>query len=596
MKRKVQTVEEMVMHAHYLNALEMESKAQTSLSEMERSDYESLIRDQQATIRNLLEMIKTLQLTINSLHASNKRNEELVKNLTKQVSDLQKMIADLEDRNRRHNRNTYGKKSHKAKKSVDAKPSREEEKDDYDGSHNTPACSCPNAKQEDENLDVTKVKSEHLDKERGPRGSYSKMDAAKVTTLLCDISNLPKGMSFVCFKDVEEYDKISYVECVCYQVAVLEDEFGNRHEYFVPVDEKKAAGRRPHLNTMPGTHATLEFLADLAVERFQLLVPNYREGIRMKIDKFTSCDNTRLNWLKKGAEWLKPLLGKIKIRLLKAGSFLNIDETWERVRIKVRGDGTKLGHYFKKYIWVLINKVERVTYFLYDNDGNDSRGRRPIENFLGDFKGSIMSDAFIVYKQLTRDNPDLLHCLCWAHTFNNFDDALVISGEKDAALFKNLISYLYLVENENILHERTPEEIKKRRAEKDVTDTLIALHELAEKLLRKKGSKYSALMVKALNYMLNGWDKLLNYRKDGRFTIDNLPAERAIRPVTVARKNSLHYSSEEGLEVALTYMTIIETIKMLGMDAKEFLVRAWREAIYGKNDMESLLQPVPVCK
>ncbi len=157
--------------------------------------------------------------------------------------------------------------------------------------------------------------------------------------------------------------------------------------------------------------------------------------------------------------------------------------------------------------------------------------------------------SYLVYKQLTLDNPDLLHCLCWAHVYNNFDDALVISGERDA-----------------------------------------------EKLLRKKGSKYSALMLKALNYMLNGWNELLNYRNDGRYTIDNLPAERAIRPVTVARKNSLHYSSEEGLQVALTYMTVIETVKMLGMDAKDFLVRAWKEAIYGNNDMESLLLPVPVCK
>lgn len=364
MKRKVQTVEEMVMHAHYLEALEMESKVKTSLSDMERSDYEAQIRDLKETNRRLLEMIKTLQLTLDSVNASNKRNEELVSNLTKQVSDLQKMIADLEDRNRRHNKNTYGKKSHKAKKSVDDKPIREEEKDNYDGSHDNPSSCSPAEKKESEALDVTKVKSEHLDKERGPRGPYTQMDAAKVVTLHCDISNLPKGMRFVCFKDVEEYDKISYVECVCYQVAVLEDEFGNRHEYFVPVDEKKAAGRRPHLNVMPGTHGTLEFLADLAVDRFQLLVPNYREGIRMKIDKFTCCDNTRLNWLKKGAEWLKPLLGKIKIRLLKTGSFLNIDETWERVRIKLRGDGIKLGHYFKKYIWVLINKVERVAYFL----------------------------------------------------------------------------------------------------------------------------------------------------------------------------------------------------------------------------------------
>jgi len=29
-------------------------------------------------------------------------------------------------------------------------------------------------------------------------------------------------------------------------------------------------------------------------------------------------------------------------------------------------------------------------------------------------------------------------------------------------------------------------------------------------------------MVTALNYMLNGWDELLNYRNDGRYTIDNV--------------------------------------------------------------------------
>ena len=183
MKRKVQTVEEMVMHAHYLEALEIESKVHTSLSAMERSDYEVQIRDLKETNVRLLEMIKTLQLTIDSLNVSNKRNEELVKNLLMQVSDLQKMIADLEDRNRRHNKNTYGKKSHKGKKSVDDKPSRDEEKDNYDGSHDHPSSNYPDENKESESLDVTKVKSEHLDKERGPRGPYTKMDAAKIVTL-----------------------------------------------------------------------------------------------------------------------------------------------------------------------------------------------------------------------------------------------------------------------------------------------------------------------------------------------------------------------------------------------------------------------------
>lgn len=35
----------------------------------------------------------------------------------------------------------------------------------------------------------------------------------------------------------------------------------------------------------------------------------------------------------------------------------------------------------------------------------------------------------------------------------------------------------------------------------------------------------------------------------------------------------------------------IETVKRLGHEVKDFLVRAWREAIYGNNDLEPLLQP-----
>ena len=51
---------------------------------------------------------------------------------------------------------------------------------------------------------------------------------------------------------------------------------------------------------------------------------------------------------------------------------------------------TMLGHYFKKYIWILINKIEQVAYFLYDNDENDSRGYRPISSFPSGFKGTCL--------------------------------------------------------------------------------------------------------------------------------------------------------------------------------------------------------------
>ena len=80
---------------------------------MERQDYINQINSLQATIRNLLDMIDTLKQTLDSVSASNRRNEELVKKLTAQIEELLRMVKNLEDRNRRHNKNAFGKKTHK---------------------------------------------------------------------------------------------------------------------------------------------------------------------------------------------------------------------------------------------------------------------------------------------------------------------------------------------------------------------------------------------------------------------------------------------------------------------------------------------------
>lgn len=583
-KEKHVDIDRMVMESHYLESLE--KTPSPSLSDMERQDYITQINERDATISRLMDMIKSLQSTLDSVTSSNQ-------SLMGLVEELKAEIRDLKDRNVRHNKHVFGKSTLKKHKRADESVSREEEKEDYDGSHDA----CAGASNPDNGqLDRTKVKSERLDAKRGSRGPYSKMDAAKVTTLLCDISHLPGGMRFVGFKEINEYDKVSYVECVCFQVAVLEDEFGRRSEYFVPADAEKAAGRRPRLNVVSGTHGTPEFLADLASDIYQLHTPNCRESIRMEMDRFTCCENTRMNWLKRGALMLKPIAELLRIRLLKVGSFLNIDETWCRARVKIKGDGTKLGHYFKKYIWVLINKIEKVAYFLYDNDEDDSRGYRPISRFLSGFRGTIGSDAYVVYRQLMRKHPDIEHCLCWAHVRAKFQYALEISKEEDAVWYRNQIDYLYLVESENVLNGLTSDQIRKRRRGKDISETMTSLYTRARKALCEKGPKYSALMIQALNYMLNGWNDLQTYRKDGRYTIDNLPAERAIRPFTVGRKNSLHYSSEEGVGVAMTYLTIIETAKMWGLQVKDYLAYVWREIMSGNTDYGTLTPEAVVAR
>ena len=79
------------------------------MSDMERQDYIDQINDLKAANKRLLDMIDILKQTLDSVTASNKRNEELVIKLTAQIDQLQKMIKNLEDKNQRHNKHTFGK-------------------------------------------------------------------------------------------------------------------------------------------------------------------------------------------------------------------------------------------------------------------------------------------------------------------------------------------------------------------------------------------------------------------------------------------------------------------------------------------------------
>ena len=316
-----------------------------------------------------------------------------------------------------------------------------------------------------------------------------------------------------------------------------------------------------------------------------------RFGITVRTNQGLSLvsSNTIVNALKIGAGMLAPILLKLKSRLLKVKSVLNIDETWIRVRIKALNDGTKLGHYYKKYVWALVNKPENVTYFFYDNDEDDSRGSRPIETFLGGFLGSIQSDGYVVYKHLAEVNPQCEFILCWAHVRNKFAMTFEANKDADADWFVRKIGELYKIEAECILRHLKPHEIKKRRSRDDVTRILASIYERAMELLNGKRKHYGEMMRKSLSYMVGGWEKLLNYRKDGRYTIDNMLVERAIRPFTIHRKNSLFFSSEEGVETALTFLTLIETCKNVGLNARDYIATTIKLLMDGNKNYDDLV-------
>lgn len=595
MKKTDQTVEEMIMKSHYLNALELESRAEEPLSDMEREAFLETIQDLKESIKNANDMIRSLQ---SELDRSNRLTEQyltlnadlrsMIADLQKKLEEREKEISDLRDLNNRHNKMSFGNKSTSRKfKRPAQKHGRDEEKENCDG------CDSVTSEKTDSNvsedpLDKTKVKSEHLDAKRGPRGPYTQMDVAKKVVLESSLEGVPSDWVFVRFKDVDEYNRISYVELKRYRVAVFKDEEGVYHEYYRPLHPEKD-NTMPRANVIPGTHLTPDLFADVVSDVYQLHTPVYRERIRNILDKFIVSNNTLANALKIGARMFSPILVKLKSKLLKVKSVLNIDETWIKVRIKMLNDGTKLGHYYKKYVWALVNKLENITYFFYDNDENDSRGSRPIETFLGSFLESIQSDGYVVYKHLAEVNPTCEFILCWAHVRNKFAMTFESNKDANAEWFVLKIGELYKIEAECILKRLKSHEIKKRRCQDDVTHILNDIYRRAVKLLNSKRKHYGEMMRKSLSYMINGWEELQNYRKDGRYTIDNMLVERAIRPFTVHRKNSLFFSSEEGVETALAFFTLIETCKNVGLNARDYIATTIKLLMDGNKNYDDLV-------
>jgi hypothetical protein len=75
----------------------------------------------------------------------------------------------------------------------------------------------------------------------------------------------------------------------------------------------------------------------------------------------------------------------------------------------------------------------------------------------------------------------------------------------------------------------------------------------------------------AIRYALTRWEALTRYLADGRLEPDNNPVERAIRPLTLGRKNWLFAGSHEGGHRAAAIASLIGTAKLNGLDPEAYL-------------------------
>lgn len=409
----------------------------------------------------------------------------------------------------------------------------------------------------------------------------------------CDRSKLPAGTVILkVMKPKVVRTVVNQIEEHHFEVLKVKYPDGSIKQVYLPCDDDAQS----HLydEVVPGTHITASLLSYLLFNRYQMCSPDYRESKNRLSDMdWNTCRQNLANWADKGAVQLNKLIPALKSIALEPGSNVNVDETWCRYQ-------TPFGHK-KTYMWCLVNKKAGIVIFFYedclDEQGTKhegGRGRSVLKDFLGDAQiKSLQSDGYNVYMYLDDELMEVEHLCCLAHARNKFKDAYNQGCEK-ARFFLEQLAKLYKREDDYRRDKLPATRIQEKRNDIYTNVIVNALQSELYDLLALPEEGMSDLMRTALNYLHKFWGQLFAYRKDGEYTIDNLAAERAIRPLTVQRKNSLFFCSTKGALRSAVYNTFIETCKQAGISFRSFFCKYMTEIRKGRTDYENLL-PMTIC-
>jgi transposase len=296
------------------------------------------------------------------------------------------------------------------------------------------------------------------------------------------------------------------------------------------------------------------FLAHVLVEHFGYHMPYNRLEAKYAAEGFDLSRSVLCESSTRCTEILTPIAEQVRQDALASG-VLQTDDTG--VTIQEGSDkNSRKGH-----VWVYRGLGGQVFF-----DMTESRGRDGPERVLAGFEGYMQADAYCAYDAFYKTGR-ILEVGCWAHARRYFIDAE--AGEP--AFAKEAIARigeLYGIERQAKEAALTPEQVRELR-QRESTPRLARLLDWMSitntKVLDRGG------LAKAIDYALSNWAALCRYCEDGRLSIDNNPAERALRTIAVGRKNWIFFGNERGGKAAAVMYTLIATCKEHGVDPRTYL-------------------------
>jgi transposase len=317
--------------------------------------------------------------------------------------------------------------------------------------------------------------------------------------------------------------------------------------------------------------ATPNLLAQVLVAKYCDHTPLYRQSQIFARHGVELDRSTLAGWVGGACWWLEALQERLAAHVLASGK-LFADDTPVPVLDPGRGR-TKTGR-----LWVYVRDDRPwggpdppAALYLFSPD---RKGERPAAHLAG-FRGILQVDGYAGFERLT-ENGRVELAACWAHTRRKFYEIAEATGSPIATEALARIAALYRIEAE--IRGRSADT---RKAERQAHSRPIleAMKPWLERELNRIPGR--GKLAEAIRYALSRWSALCRFLDDGRVDLDTNPVERAIRPVTLGRKNHLFAGSDGGGARWATVSSLIQTCKLNGVEPYAYLSDVLRRMVDG---------------
>ena len=271
--------------------------------------------------------------------------------------------------------------------------------------------------------------------------------------------------------------------------------------------------------------------------------------------------STLANWVGGATWWLEPLRQRLATHVFGSAKIF-ADDTPLPVLDPGRGR-TKIGR-----LWVYArddrpwagSDPPAAVYFY----SPDRKAERPAAH-LARFRGVLQVDGYPGFERLPAGGNIVL-AACWAHARRKFYEFEQATGSPIAAEALRRIGALYAIEADIRGASAEERRLVRNIQTRPLVDSLKSwleteLHRIAPR----------SPLAEAIRYALSRWVALSRFLDDGRIELDTNTVERAIRPVTLGRKNHLFAGSDGGADRWAVVASLLATAKLNGVEPFAYL-------------------------